>query len=74
MTDRPHKPWFNDYIHEQKKIGKNRDQIYKNDREEHDWRAYTIDRNKYNRLLKYHKKQVITKQIMEQKQKYKGII
>ena len=36
------------------------DQIYKNHREEHHWRAYTIERNKYNKLLKYHKKQVIT--------------
>ena len=29
------------------------------------WRAYTIERNKYNRLLKFHKRQIITKQIMD---------
>ena len=28
-------------------------------------RAYTIERNKYNRLLKFHKRQIITKQIMD---------
>ena len=28
------------------------------------WRAYAIERNKYNRLLKFHKRQIITKQIM----------
>ena len=64
-ADRPHKPWFNNYIHKQKNIVKNRDQIYKINREEHHWRAYTIERNKYSGLLKYHKKQVITKQIMD---------
>ena len=29
------------------------------------WRAYTIERNKLNRLLKFHKRQIITKQIMD---------
>ena len=29
------------------------------------WRAYTIERNKYNRLLKFHKRQIITKQIID---------
>ena len=47
------------------KLSKAKDQMYKDHREEHHWRAYTIERNKYNRLLKYHKRQVITKQIMD---------
>ena len=42
-----------------------RDQIYKTHRKEHHWRACTTERNKYNRLLKCHKKQVITKKIID---------
>ena len=33
--------------------------------EDHHWRTYTTKRNKYNRLLKFHIKQIITKQIMD---------
>ena len=43
----------------------NRDQIYKKHGGNDHWRAYTIERNKYNRLLKFHKRQIITKQIMD---------
>ena len=59
------KPWFNKYIHEQRRIVTNRDSIYKKHRGNDHWRAYTIERSKYNRLLKFHKRQIITKQIMD---------
>ena len=60
--DRPKKPWFNKYINEQR-IVTNRDRIYKKHRGNDHWRAYTIERNKYIRLVKFHR-HTITKQIM----------
>ena len=47
--------------------------MYKNHREQHHWRAYTIESSKYNRLLKYHKRQVIIKQIMDSSKKPKQL-
>ena len=35
------------------------------------WMAYTIERNKYNRLPKFHKRQIITKQIMDNSKEIK---
>ena len=64
-TYRPHKSWFNNYIWKQRKLVKKQGSNLQKSQKKHHWRAYTIERNMYNRLLKYHKRQVITKQIID---------
>ena len=64
-ADRPHKPWFNNYICKQRKTVKNQGSNLQKSQRRTSQENYTTERNKYNRLLKYHKRQVITKLIMD---------
>ena len=65
VTNKPRKPWFNKYIKDQRKVVRNRETTWKHCRSEHQWKAHMTERNIYNTLLIYHKKQSLTKKIKE---------
>ena len=50
-----------------KECGKNHERRWRKYKQHHQWQAYTKERNVYNRLLIYHKKQTISKKINESK-------
>ena len=62
-TNRQKHPWHNQFIKEQKTVVKNREKIWRQYRQEHQCLAYTKERNTYNRLLTFQKKQTLSKLI-----------
>ena len=64
---KPHKPYYNKYIRNQRRTVKTRERTWLKYRQQHQWHAYKIERNINNRLLKYCKKQCITHQVHENK-------
>ena len=71
--DKPYKPYYNKYIRNQRRTVKTRERTWLKYRQQHQWHAYKIERNIYNRLLKYHKKQWITHQVHENNKNTKGL-
>ena len=67
FTYRPKHPWFNRFIREQKSVVKNHERRWRKYKHHHQWQAYMKERNVCNRLLIYHKKQIISKKINESK-------
>ena len=67
FTNRPKHPWFNKFIREQKSVVKNHERKWRKSKQQHQLQAYMKERNVYNRLLIYHKKQTISKKITESK-------
>ena len=62
---KPQNPWFNDILWQQCTIVKNRERAWKKYREQHHWKAYTVERNKYNCQLHYFKQQSLSKRILD---------
>ena len=55
-TDRPKHPWHNKFITEHKRVVKTEKKAWRRYKQDHHWQAYTKERNIYNRILTYHKK------------------
>ena len=64
-TDRQKHPCHNRFIKEQNRVVKNGEKTWRRYRQDHQWQAYTKERNIYNRLLTYHKKQMLSKIIKD---------
>ena len=62
-TDRQKHPWHNRFIKEKKRVVKYREKIWRQYRQDHQWCAYAKERNIYNRLLTFQKKQMLSKLI-----------
>ena len=62
---KPQNPWFNDTLWQQCTIVKNRERAWKKYGEQHHWKAYTVERNKYNCQLHYFKWQSLSKRILD---------
>ena len=73
FTNRAKHPWFNKYIREQKSVVKNHERKWRKYNQQHQWQAYAKERNVYNRLLQYQKKQTISKKINESKKDTKQL-
>ena len=68
MAKRPKIPqntWFNDTLFQQHTIVKNRERAWKKYGKQHHWKAYTVERNKYNHQLHYFKWQSLSKRILD---------
>ena len=63
--DKPGKPWFNKYVRGQQKIVRSRQRAWSRYRQPRHWMAYTKERNIYNRLMVYHKQQMIMKKKLD---------
>ena len=59
FTNRLKHPWFNKFIREQNSVEKIMKEDGDSTKKQHQWQAYTKERNVYNKLLIYHKKQTI---------------
>ena len=60
-------PWFNEIVKARHKVVWNREQIWHKYPAPDTWKGFKVERNVYNRLLIYKKRQLITKQVMDSK-------
>ena len=60
-------PWFDEIVKARHKVVQNREQIWHKYPTPDIWKVYKVERNVYNRLLIYKKRQLITKQVMDLK-------
>ena len=66
--------WFNKFITEQRTVVKSCKRSWRKCRQHHQWQAFMKGRSIYNRLLKYHEKQTISKMIIERNTKHKTTV
>ena len=71
--EKPQNIWFNTTLHEQWKIVKNRKRTWKKYKEQHHWKAYTMERNRYIHQLHYFKKQSVYKRVLHCKKDTKEL-
>ena len=62
---RRNRQWYSNELLQQRKITRNRERIYNTYKEEHQWKAFTIERNRYYRMLDFNKRNFIVKQLTE---------
>ena len=61
----PSRPWYNATLKEQKRIVRTRECIYNRDRQLHQWKAFTRERNRYTRMLEFHKRHYLVTKVEE---------
>ena len=53
MRNRNKKPWFDKELYDQRRIMKNREQVWLKYQNTTQWKAYTRERNRFNTMLKF---------------------
>ena len=53
---KPRQPWYNSRLLGQRKIVRNRERVYLTYRQQHQWQAFTRERNRYITMLNYNKR------------------
>ena len=53
---KPARPWYNSRLLEQKRIVRNRENKYIKYRQDHQWKAFTRERNRYTTMLNFSKR------------------
>ena len=61
----PSRPWYNATLKEQKRIVRTRECIYNRDRQLHQWKAFTRERNRYTRMLEFQKRHYLVTKVEE---------
>ena len=61
----PSRPWYNSTLKEQKRIVRTREHIYTRDRQLHQWKAFTRERNRYTRMLEFQKRHYLVTKVEE---------
>ena len=56
-------PWLNKIHQATKENSQKRDRVWRRYEQGHQWHAHKKERNIYHRLLKYHLRQILTKQV-----------
>lgn len=56
VTKRKSELWYNEQIREQKRTVRRRERVWRRYAEDHQWKAYTIERNRLNRMIFANKK------------------
>ena len=59
----PSRPWYNATLKEQRRIVRTRKQIYNRDRQPHQCKAFTRERNRYTRMLEFQKRHFIVTKV-----------
>ena len=68
IANRQRVPWFDDKTKEQKKIVRNRENIWlKYNNMDHHWKAYKRERNRYRNMVRYNKTQIFCDKIQSSK-------
>ena len=60
----PSRPWYNSTLKEQKRV-RTREHIYNRDRQLHQWKAFTRERNRYTRMLEFQKMHYLVTKVEE---------
>ena len=60
-------PWFNEEVHRQRNVVRSRERCWLKYGEDHQWIAYKRERNRYKRMISYHKQSTLTTKIREAK-------
>ena len=58
-------PWYNSQLLEQRKVTRNRERAFNKYREDHNWRAFTREQNRYKRMLEFNKRHYIITRVNE---------
>ena len=66
-------PWFDKDVKARHKVVQNREQMWQKYPRPDTWKAFQVDRNIYNRLLIYKKRQLISKQVTDSKDNTKKL-
>ena len=61
----PSRPWYNATLKEQRRIVRTREHIYNRDRQLHQWKAFTRERNRYTRMLEFQKRHYLVTKVEE---------
>ena len=61
----PSRPWYNVTLKEQRRIVRTREQIYNRDRQPHQWKAFTRERNRDTRMLEFQKRHYLVTKVEE---------
>ena len=59
------RPWYNATFKEQRRKVRTREQIYNRDRQPHQWKAFTRERNRYTRMLEFQKRHYLVTKVEE---------
>ena len=65
VTERKKEPWYEGHIKQQKKVVRNREHIWRKYKQYHQWKAFTVERNRCNRMLAGSKLRTISNKIEE---------
>lgn len=65
VTERKRETWYEDHIKYQRKFVRSRYRVWQKYREQHQWKAYTIERNRLNRMLAGSKMRCISDKVEE---------
>ena len=61
----PSRPWYNATLKEQRRILRTRERIYNRNRQLHQWKAYTRERDRYTRMLEFQKRHYLVTKVEE---------
>ena len=61
----PSRPLYNVTLKEQRRIVRTREQIYNRDRQPHQWKVFTRERNRYTRMLEFQKRHYLVTKLEE---------
>ena len=61
----PSRPWYNSTLRQQKRIVRTREHTYNRDRQLHQWKAFTRERNRYTRMLEFKKRHYLVTKVEE---------
>ena len=65
VTKRKTELWYNDQISDQKKLVRRRERVWLKYVEEHQWKAYTIERNRLNRMIFANKTETLCEKVVQ---------
>ena len=63
ISSHKNQPWYDSTVKERHKVVRNRERAWLVCKQESNWKAFTMERNIYNRLLRFKKRQVISKKV-----------
>ena len=55
ISKHPKMPWYNKYVFDQKQIVRNREKIWRKYKQDHQWTAFKVERNRYKNLINFSK-------------------
>ena len=65
VNEHQRQPWYDQTVRDQHKIVRNHERIWLRYMTNATWKAYTVERNIYNRLLNFRKTQIISERVLD---------